>query len=81
MTRLLSHSHAARFYDLLGARLDTQAFYEAEALRDLPDVAIGATMELGRSWRTAPASHGVIAKVRHRTISGLGLGAFLLFIR
>ena len=35
MTRLLSHSQAARFYDLLGARLDTQAFYEAEALRDL----------------------------------------------
>ena len=35
MTRLLSHSQAARFYDLLGARLDTQAFYEAEALHDL----------------------------------------------
>ncbi len=35
MTRFLSHSQAARFYDLLGARLDTQAFYEAEALHDL----------------------------------------------
>ncbi len=34
-TRLLSHSQAARFYDLLGAGLDTQVFYEAAALRDL----------------------------------------------
>jgi hypothetical protein len=31
--RLLSHSQAARFYDMLGAGLDTQAFYEATALR------------------------------------------------
>ena len=46
------------------------------ALRLLADVAIGATMELERSWRTlllmccccgrtAPASHGVIANRRH----------------
>jgi ubiquinone/menaquinone biosynthesis C-methylase UbiE len=34
-TRLLSHSQAARFYDALGAGLDTQAFYEAAALHDL----------------------------------------------
>jgi hypothetical protein len=34
-TRLLSHSQAARFYDLLGTGLDAQAFYEAAALRDL----------------------------------------------
>lgn len=35
MTRLLSHAQAARFYDLVGAGQDTQAFYEAAALRDL----------------------------------------------
>jgi SAM-dependent methyltransferase len=35
MTRLLSHAQAARFYDLLGAGLDTQAFYETAALHDL----------------------------------------------
>jgi ubiquinone/menaquinone biosynthesis C-methylase UbiE len=35
MTRLLSHAQAARFYDLLGAGQDTQAFYETAALRDL----------------------------------------------
>ncbi len=35
MTRLLSHGQAARFYDLLGTGLDTQAVYEAAALRDL----------------------------------------------
>ncbi len=35
MIRLLSHAQAARFYDLLGAGLDTQAFYETAALRDL----------------------------------------------
>ncbi len=45
------------------------------SLRLLADVAIGATMELGRSWRTplmgaaagraAPASHRVIANRRH----------------
>ena len=34
-TRLLSHDQAARFYDALGAGLDTQAFYEAAALHDL----------------------------------------------
>ena len=34
-TRLLSHGQAARFYDALGAGLDTQAFYEAAALHDL----------------------------------------------
>ncbi len=34
-TRLLSHDQAARFYDALGAGLDTQAFYEAAALQDL----------------------------------------------
>lgn len=34
-TRTLSHSQAARFYDRLGAGLDTQAIYEAAALRDL----------------------------------------------
>ena len=33
--RLLSHDQAARFYDLLGAGLDTQAFYEDAALREL----------------------------------------------
>ncbi len=32
---MLSHSQAGRFYDRLGARLDTQAFYEAKAVRDL----------------------------------------------
>lgn len=32
---MLSHSEARRFYDRLGARLDTQAFYEAAPLRDL----------------------------------------------
>jgi ubiquinone/menaquinone biosynthesis C-methylase UbiE len=35
MTRLFSHAQAARFYDLLGAGLDTQAFYETAALHDL----------------------------------------------
>ena len=35
MARLFSHAQAARFYDLLGAGLDTQAFYEAPALDDL----------------------------------------------
>ena len=34
-TRLLSHDQAARFYDTLGAGLDTQAFYEEVALREL----------------------------------------------
>ena len=34
-TRLFSHGQAARYYDLLGAGLDTQAFYEEAALRDL----------------------------------------------
>ena len=34
-TRLLSHDQAARFYDTLGAALDTQAFYEDAALREL----------------------------------------------
>jgi ubiquinone/menaquinone biosynthesis C-methylase UbiE len=34
-TRFLSHDQAARFYDFLGAGLDTQAFYETAALRDL----------------------------------------------
>jgi ubiquinone/menaquinone biosynthesis C-methylase UbiE len=33
--RVLSHIQAARFYDMLGAGLDTQAFYETAALRDL----------------------------------------------
>ena len=33
--RLLSHDQAARFYDTLGAGLDTQAFYEDAALREL----------------------------------------------
>jgi ubiquinone/menaquinone biosynthesis C-methylase UbiE len=33
--QFLSHSQAARFYDLLGAGLDTQAVYEAAALDDL----------------------------------------------
>lgn len=35
MTRFFSHAQAARFYDLLGAGQDTQAFYETAALRDL----------------------------------------------
>ena len=35
MTRLPSHSQAARFYDLLGAGLDTQPVYEAAVVRDL----------------------------------------------
>jgi ubiquinone/menaquinone biosynthesis C-methylase UbiE len=35
MARLFSHAQAARFYDLLGAGLDTQAFYETAALHDL----------------------------------------------
>jgi hypothetical protein len=35
--RLLSHRQAQRFYDRLGARLDTQAFYESPALRDLAE--------------------------------------------
>jgi ubiquinone/menaquinone biosynthesis C-methylase UbiE len=35
MTRLFSHGQAARFYNLLGAGLDTQAFYETAALQDL----------------------------------------------
>lgn len=35
MARLFSHREAARFYDLLGAGLDTQAFYENAALDDL----------------------------------------------
>jgi SAM-dependent methyltransferase len=43
MTQLLSHAQAARFYDLLGARLDTQAFYETAALHDLV-----ANLELAR---------------------------------
>ncbi|MDE2135296.1 MAG: class I SAM-dependent methyltransferase [Alphaproteobacteria bacterium] len=34
-TRLLSRDQLARFYDGLGAGLDTQAFYEAAAMRDL----------------------------------------------
>jgi ubiquinone/menaquinone biosynthesis C-methylase UbiE len=34
-TRLLSHEQAARFYDRLGAGLDTQALYEGAALREL----------------------------------------------
>ena len=34
-TRFLSHSQAARFYDVLGARLDTQAFYEDAVLHEL----------------------------------------------
>ena len=34
-TRLLSHSQAKRFYDRLGAKLDTQSFYELPALREL----------------------------------------------
>jgi ubiquinone/menaquinone biosynthesis C-methylase UbiE len=34
-TPLLSHEQAARFYDRLGVGLDTQAFYEAAALREL----------------------------------------------
>jgi hypothetical protein len=35
-TRLLSHSQAARSYDVLGAGLGTQAFYEAAALHRIP---------------------------------------------
>ena len=35
MQRLLSHRQAARFYDFLGATLDTQAFYETAVLHDL----------------------------------------------
>jgi ubiquinone/menaquinone biosynthesis C-methylase UbiE len=35
VTRFLSHSQAARFYDVLGARLDTQAFYEDAVLHEL----------------------------------------------
>jgi ubiquinone/menaquinone biosynthesis C-methylase UbiE len=35
MTRTFSHAQAAHFYDLLGTGLDTQAFYETEALHDL----------------------------------------------
>jgi ubiquinone/menaquinone biosynthesis C-methylase UbiE len=35
MTWLFSHAQAARFYDLLGAALDTQAFYEIAAVHDL----------------------------------------------
>ncbi len=34
-TRLLSHHQAARFYDMLGAGLDTQSFYEDAPLRVL----------------------------------------------
>ncbi|MGO9683073.1 MAG: class I SAM-dependent methyltransferase [Beijerinckiaceae bacterium] len=34
-TRLFSHHQAARFYDMLGARLDTQSFYEDAPLREL----------------------------------------------
>ncbi len=37
MSRLLSHDQAARFYDGLGAGLDTQAFYEVAAKRDLAE--------------------------------------------
>lgn len=33
--KFLSHSQAARLYDILGAGLETQAFYEAAALRGL----------------------------------------------
>ncbi len=33
--RIFSHQEAARFYDMLGAGLDTQAFYETPALHDL----------------------------------------------
>ena len=47
-TRLFSHHEAARFYDLLGAALDTQAFYETAALHDLPTSAIQ-----GLTWRNA----------------------------
>jgi ubiquinone/menaquinone biosynthesis C-methylase UbiE len=36
-TRVLSHRQAARFYDKLGAGLETQAFYEAAALGELVD--------------------------------------------
>lgn len=35
--RTFSHGQAARYYDWLGAKLDTQAFYEAAAQRDLAD--------------------------------------------
>lgn len=35
MTRLFSHAQAARFYDLMGAGIDTQAFYETAALKEL----------------------------------------------
>ncbi len=35
MQRTLSHEQAARFYDKLGSRLDTQSFYEDAALREL----------------------------------------------
>ena len=35
MTQLFSHAQAARFYDLLGAGLDAQAFYETVALHEL----------------------------------------------
>ena len=34
-TRLFSHDEAARFYDMPGAGLDTQTFYESAARRDL----------------------------------------------
>lgn len=34
-TPVLSHQQAARFYDRLGAGLDTQAFYEAAVLHEL----------------------------------------------
>ena len=34
-SRMLSHGEARRFYDRLGGALDSQAFYEAAALRDL----------------------------------------------
>jgi ubiquinone/menaquinone biosynthesis C-methylase UbiE len=35
--RLLSYAEAERFYDIVGAMLDTQSFYEAPALRALAD--------------------------------------------
>jgi ubiquinone/menaquinone biosynthesis C-methylase UbiE len=35
MTRVFSHAQAARFYDFLGAGLDSQAFYESAALHEL----------------------------------------------
>ncbi len=47
------------------AALKDQRFRAWAALRLQADVAIGATMELGRSRRSAPASYGVVAEAWH----------------